>query len=212
MSSLLTMPRSRSVLEMPAGAVMPSLGVGVDSKSIEARLRSIRQLLTEPVSNIANVRDTDLTGATLPEQLRSKALSLKRIAGAVAMHLTKDWRLKLFARIDELCSPEDWDEPCDLPSEQSFSTFLRMIIYLHPTRRPGIGLSNRGHFVAAWTRGSDRIVIECIGNDEVRWVLSKITDGERESGAGKVSLHRIHDVIAGYEPEELFNDAHRLLA
>jgi hypothetical protein len=87
-----------------------------------------------------------------------------------------------------------------------------MIIYLHPTRRPGLGLSPAGHFLAAWTKGADRIVVECLGNDEVRWVLSRILDGERESGAGKVLLHRIPDVTAPYEPQELFNNGERLLA
>jgi hypothetical protein len=212
MSSLLTIPRSQSALEMPAGAVMPSFGIGADSKSIYDRLTSIKKLLTGPVSNIARISDTKLDGASVPEQLRMKSASLKRIAAAVAMHFTQDWRQRLFTRLDEICNAEDWDADCVMPSEQSFSTFLRMIIYLHPTRRPGIGLSHRGHFLAAWTKGSDRIVIECVGNDDVRWVLSRLIDGKRESGAGKVSVHRIPDVIAGYDPEELFNDGHRLLA
>jgi hypothetical protein len=114
--------------------------------------------------------------------------------------------------LDRLFDPEDWQEDFRLPSEQSFSTFLRMIIYLHPTKRPGIGLSPTGHFLSAWTRGKDRLIIECIARDEVRWVLSRTIDGERESGAGKVLLHRVPDVTAPYDPEPLFTDGEQVLA
>jgi hypothetical protein len=87
-----------------------------------------------------------------------------------------------------------------------------MIIYLHPSKRPAIGLSPRGHFLAAWTRGEDRIVIECLAKDEVRWVLSRTVDGERESAAGKVLIHRVPDVIAPYDPMPLFEDGDKVLA
>jgi hypothetical protein len=69
-----------------------------------------------------------------------------------------------------------------------------------------------GHFLVAWAIGRDRIVIECIANDEVRWVLSRTVDGERESGAGKVLLHRIPDVTGPYEPEKLFHNCDKILA
>ena len=92
-----------------------------------------------------------------------------------------------------------------------FSTFLRMIIDLHPTKRPGLGLSAKGHFLASWSKIEDRIVIECLANDDVRWVLSRNVDGLRESGAGKTKIYRIPDVICPYEPDHLFRDGDKLL-
>jgi hypothetical protein len=128
------------------------------------------------------------------------------------MHLDPVWRQTLLSTLDRLLDSDDWDEEFVLPSEQSFSTFLRMVIYLHPTKRPGLGLSANGHFLAAWTRGEDRIVIESLANDEVRWVLSRTVQGERESAAGKILLHRVPDVIAPYDPSPLFEDGDKVLA
>ena len=50
------------------------------------------------------------------------------------------------------------------------------------------------------------------GNDQVRWVISRTIDEERESGAGVVLFHRIPEVIAPYDPEPLFTDGHKILA
>jgi len=212
MNSLLTAPRTRSLLERPIDAVLPSTGVGKDALLIEQRLKSMRTLLTGAFSELTTVRDSDAKGRPIEVQLCEKAASLKRLAATVAMHLDAEWRGRLFTRLDQLLDPIDWESDFELPSEQSFSTFLRMIIYLHPTRWPGIGLSAGGHFLASWVCGSDRIIIECLRNDEVRWVLSRTVDGDRESGAGKLQLHRIPEVTAGYHPEPLFNNGEKLLA
>lgn len=212
MSSLLTSHRSRSILDAPVGVILPSLAAGVEARAVEARLASLRKMQTGAASRIASVADLKVKGSNVAEQLRLKLISLKQLASTVAMYFDPEWRIKLFARLDVMLDPDGWESDCALPSEQSFSTFLRMMIYLHPTRRPGIGLSPSGHFAAAWSRGDDRLVIECIGNDEVRWVISREIEGERESCAGKVSLHRIPDVTAPYEPEHLFSDGQQVLA
>jgi hypothetical protein len=128
------------------------------------------------------------------------------------MHLNDEWRQNLFATLEGLLDPADWDEDFELPSEKSFSTFLRMIIYLHPTKRPGIGLSPGGQMLASWRNGRDRIVIECMDNDEVRWVLSHYVEGERESGAGQTQIHRVPDVTAAYDPEPLFTNGDHIVA
>jgi hypothetical protein len=199
---------------MPMAALLPSFSAGVDSKAIEKRLEDLRKIQTGAISQIKSVRNIDPKGLTVSEQLQVKLVALKRLTASIAMYLDPEWRSKLFARLDAMLDPDGWDPEATLPSEQSFSTFLRMIIFLHPTRRPGIGITPKGHFAAAWVRSQDRIVIECLGNDEVRWVIAREVDGERETGAGKVQLHRIPDVTAGYDPQPLFNDAdgQRLLA
>lgn len=168
--------------------------------------------MSTAVSDLATVQDAGTKQSGIRWQIAEKLASFKRLTSTIAMYLDPSWRTELFATLDRLLDPDDWDSDFALPSEQSFSTFLRMIIYLHPTRRPGLGLSPNGHVLAAWTRGTDRIVIECIGKDEVRWVLSRTIDGERESGAGKVLLHRVPEVTAPYEPEPLFQNGHKILA
>jgi hypothetical protein len=212
MSALLPISRSRSLLERAPILGISSFGGGIDSRLIDDRLKSMRMLLSGAVGNLATVKDIDDKPSDIRTQLLSKLVSLKRITATVAMHLDPSWRIALFNTLERLLDPDDWDLEFKLPSEQSFSTFLRTMIYLHPSRRPGLGLSLTGHFLAAWSRDRDRIVIECIGNDEVRWVLSRTIDGERESGAGTVLLHRVPEVTAPYEPEKLFHDGDKILA
>jgi len=211
MTELLAQARSRSLLGDAAILHFPSIAAGADSKLIDS-LASMRKLLTGEIADLAEVRDVTPRKGDAREQILAKRTSLKRIAATVAMHLDRAWKGELFSELDRLLDPDDWDDSFELPSEQSFSTFLRMIIYLHPTRRPALGLGPSGHFLAAWSHGDARIAIECVGQDEVRWVLSRTVEGDRESGAGRVQLHRVPDVTAPYQPERLFQDGDKLLA
>jgi hypothetical protein len=189
----------------------PSQAVGIDAEGAMARLASMRRLLTGAGQKISGIQNIAATSATIEGQLAEKSAAFKRVAASVGMHLDPDWRNRLFAKLDSLIDPEEWDNDFALPSEQSFSTFLRMIIYLHPTKRPGLGLSAKGHFLASWSKLDDRIVIECLANDDVRWVLSRAVGDLRESGAGKTKIYRIPDVIHPYEPDHLFHDGDKLL-
>ena len=189
----------------------PSQGTGVDAEAATARLTSMRRLLTGAVHKISDVQNVSPTGESIEGKLEEKRTAFKRLAASVGMYLDPDWRARLFAKLDALTDPEEWDPEFMMPSEQSFSTFLRMIIYLHPTKRPGLGLSAKGHFLASWSKLEDRIVIECLVNDDVRWVLSRTVGDLRESGAGKTKIYRLPDVIHPYEPDHLFHDGDKLL-
>jgi hypothetical protein len=205
--------KSRSIVEASIPLAKPSFAAGVDAQSLIPRIESMQKLMSAAVATLASVKELPISqSAGLPEQLQYKLASLKRLTATIAMHLDTGWRRTLLARLDQLLDTDDWDDGFAVPSEQSFSTFVRMMIYLHPTKRPGVGLSASGHFLAAWIRGEDRIVIECLAKDEVRWVLSRTVNGERESAAGKVLIHRVPDVIAPYDPMPLFNDGDKILA
>jgi hypothetical protein len=208
MSALLTMPRSRSLLEpLPMFDALLSKGGRPDSDVISRRIEAMRRGLVATASQLAFVKnDAPAQDIDIRQQILDKRAAFKRLLSTVAMHFDPVWRQVLLATLDRLLDPEDWDPEFALPTEQSFSTFLRMMVYLHPTRRPGLGLSPLGHVLAAWRRGADRIVIECIGKDEVRWVLSRTIEGERESAAGQVLLHRVPEVTSPYDPEPLFHD------
>jgi hypothetical protein len=213
MNALVSAPKSRSLLGGWAPGAAPSFGAGADAQTVDARIKSMQKLMSSGVANLASVKELPIpSSSSLPEKIRYKVASFKRLTATIAMHLDPVWRQTLLSTLDRLLDSDDWDEEFVLPSEQSFSTFLRMVIYLHPTKRPGLGLSANGHFLAAWTRGEDRIVIESLANDEVRWVLSRTVQGERESAAGKILLHRVPDVIAPYDPSPLFEDGDKVLA
>lgn len=210
MNAVLQNIRSRSALEAPRYA-FTSAGVSADSILTGKRLTNMRRLLSAPVTQLKSATNIHPEGDAA-QKLRIKCGALKQLTGIVAMHLDNDWRKRLFSRLDEICDPDEWEADFALPSEQSFSTFIRMVIYLHPTKRPSIGLAPNGNFLSAWRDGEDRITIECLSNDEVRWSLSRTIDGDRELAAGRVLIHRVPDVTEAYNPEPFFTNGHRILA
>jgi hypothetical protein len=145
--------------------------------------------------------------ATLEERLYEARALCKIKTAEVAMYLTAEWRSRFFSQIDNLMDIENWEED-DIPiTATSFTTLLRMLLLIWPVRRPGLGATSEGHIIATWTKDKDRLTIECLPADKVRWVLSRYFEGNRESGAGEVLLTRLPAVLAPYKPECWFADA-----
>jgi len=141
----------------------------------------------------------------LDERLFDATASVKILTAQVAMHLEHEWRDKLFRQLDSLHDPAEWEAGDEPIQQASFSTFLKAIVQIKPKRRPGLGLSHAGHLIAAWTKGKDRLTIEFMANDRVRWVLTRFRDGESEHFAGQTSVLRLAEGLAPYEPESWFS-------
>lgn len=206
-----TIQRKRADPYGAPGSAALSWGASALSKVVEKRISDLQKLTAGAVSAIGKTTDTQPAG-TIENQLGTKLAAIKQVLMPVSMYLDQSWRKQLIKNLERFHDAEDWEDDQQFPSERSFATFLRTIIYLHPTKRPGIGLSAQGNFLASWRRGTDRIVIEFLPNDELKWVLSQTVEGERESGAGKNQIHRLPDLIAGYEPDRFFHDGEKLLA
>jgi hypothetical protein len=84
-------------------------------------------------------------------------------------------------------------------TDASFTTLLRMVLFLGG-RRPGLGVTASGNFIATWTEGNDRLTIECKPQDRVRWVLLQNLDGQSESAAGETTIKRLPEVLRPYDP------------
>ncbi len=200
---------SAGKIEDAANLLFPlASATGEDAETISNSLIEIqtRQTLDRPIYKLAKVEPAD---KPLPERLYDALARIKLLTAQVAMHLDTEWRRHVFERLDDLLDAEDWHEDDDPIKASSFETFLRMIIFHNPSRRPGFGVSNRGYLIAAWTSGSDRLTIECLPNDTVRWVLSCEVDGEAERAAGETSVRRLMEVLAPYSPPRWFADAPR---
>lgn len=141
----------------------------------------------------------------LDEELYDALATFKMRTALVAMHLEREWRSRLFRQLDSLLALEDWHASDPPPSLDSYSTFLRMLTLLKPQRRPGLGATSDGNLVAAWTVGDDRLTIECLPKDLVRWHLSVTIEGERERAAAETPLQRLKQVLAPYDPNRWFN-------
>lgn len=121
-------------------------------------------------------------------------------------NLEFNWRKSIIKRLNELLDPDDWDDGTPLPSLESFRTFLRMAVYVNPSRRPGLAIAPNGNFVAIWANKEDRMFIETHPNDRMKWVLSKKTEGGSEFASGETKIHRVFDVTHPYAPENFFDN------
>ena len=143
---------------------------------------------------------------SLQDRLYNALAASKIRTATVAMHLDQEWRTRFFRQLDNLLAVESWDPEDVPPSEESFTTLLRMMLFIRG-RRPGLGATASGNFIATWTEGQDRLTVECKPADQVRWVLIRHLDDDRESAAGETTLPRLFDVLAPYEPQRWFRNA-----
>lgn len=161
-------------------------------------------------STMSGLGQTAIVPPTAPDSLQGRLYSVlaasKIRTATVAMHFDQDWRTRFFSQLDNLLAADSWDPEDTPPSEPSFITLLRMILFIRG-RRPGLGATAGGNFIATWTEGPDRLTIECKPGDHVRWVLIRHLDGDRESAAGETTLPRLLEVLAPYEPERWFRNA-----
>ena len=142
----------------------------------------------------------------LETRLFDALAAVKILTAQVAMHIDGEWRKKLFGQLDSLHDPEEWEAGDEPVGPSSFATFFKAILSIRPERRPGLGLSHTGDIIAAWTTGRDRLTIEFLPNDRVRWILALYHDGEEpDRFAGQTQVSRLAEGLTPYHPEHWFS-------
>lgn len=182
---------------------------------------------SSPVESIASAMPSEMAGfaarinqlqmepspATLPvtanaqttaERLFDATASAKILASRVAMYLTEDQRRKIFRQLDSIHDVNEWDEDDKPIRKTSFATFLKALLVLSPQRHPGMALSQEGNLIAAWIIGVDRLTMEFLPGDRVRWVVSMTISGEKERATGDVTISRLGECLMPYRPEHWF--------
>jgi hypothetical protein len=185
-----------------------SKGLGPRSPWLDSALSSETMEITQRIQALQN----SPSPATVPvsgdrflqERLFDALAAVKIMTSQVAMHMDGEWRGRLFRQLDSLHDPAEWEEGDQPVQQSSFSTFLKAMLSIKPKRRPGLGLSHAGHLIAAWTTGRDRLTIEFLPNDHIRWVLSRHYDGDTERFAGDTRVDRLAEGLASYHPEHWF--------
>jgi hypothetical protein len=181
--------------------VISSAGQSSDSRTINAILKGF----SAPTPTFAGEQPSQ---NTTEEKLFEALASFKIFTSQIAMHLEDGWRQKLFGHLDNLLAVEEWDVRDLPPSIASFATFLRLLLLIKPEVAPGLGASSDGRIVGAWTKGDDRLTIECLPKDRIRWSVTIIDDeGEHERGAAETPIIRFSEVIAPYRPARWFSRA-----
>jgi hypothetical protein len=152
------------------------------------------------------VADDSVTAGKIHDMLFTALERMKIHTSLVAMHMDAAWRTKLFAQLDRLHDPVEWD-PADCPiSLDSYRTLLRLMFVLQPNRRPGLSLANHGHAVAMWRDGENRLSIECRPNDALTVVLSRrIGNNPPDAAAISTTIERVADLLNPYAPECWFD-------
>ncbi|HEY5409339.1 MAG TPA: hypothetical protein VIJ94_01305 [Caulobacteraceae bacterium] len=138
------------------------------------------------------------------ERLFDQLVALKLTAADFPAQLDVAWRAGLFARLDHLLDADEWDFTDEMPSVESFKTLLRAIIHNHVKTRPGLGATRDGKIIASWRNGEDRLVLEAMPNDHVRWVASRHIGGDRISAAGTSPSRFLRSALQPYNPEVWF--------
>ena len=146
-------------------------------------------------------------GGALESALRDSRASFKVLVSRVSMHLGIAWLQKLFTQIDSLLDVEEWDGSDPVPNAETARTFVRLLLAMRVAKKPGLGVSNSGNLVAAWTSGPNRLTVECLPQDRVRWVLSRVIEGETERAAGDGKIERLRDILTPYDPAIWFEYA-----
>lgn len=204
-----TKGRGLDITQFQPFPMLPSPGASEDAKVIAQSLHEIWSRQSSPSHAPFLGKAGQHAGRTMAERLYNALADAKVLTSKVAMHLNSEWRSRLFSQLDDLLNVEDWHDDDQPVLRTSFATFLRMVLYQNPARRPGLGVSHQGNLIGAWSAGTDRLTIEFMPNDLVRWVLSCEVDGEKERAAGETPVARLPDVLRPYSPERWFSDGRK---
>lgn len=189
--------KSQAPIYSQLAAELPQY-MSAQTQEIESRIQQLRS----PVA--PSMRPLQEHAKSLEEKLFDATAGVKVMTSQVAMYLDSQWRSKLFKQIDFLHDVDEWEQGDTPLQRESFATFLKAICELKPKTRPGLGLTSSGQLIAAWTAGSSRLTIEFLGNNRVKWVISRMIDDEIEHYVGDTTVNRLAVGLEPHHTEEWF--------
>lgn len=138
---------------------------------------------------------------SVEQQLWDNRAKLKEITAQYAICLIEPkLRNKFFAQIDWLLNSEHWDEDDRLADTEAFKTLVKFILNAKPINAPYLGLSDNGNILASWINNDNKISLECMPNNNVKWFISCVFSGKKERVGGEApSLERLLAVIRPFQ-------------
>ena len=124
-------------------------------------------------------------------KLAGRLSGLQTQLAAVSMYIDNNWRSGLAKQINFLLRRDEWPVDTQLPSGESFSTLLRLVVFLRPLERPSLGVADDGNLTANWVGEGHRLFIEFLPADQLRRSASQFIDGQVEATAGATSTDRL---------------------
>lgn len=111
------------------------------------------------------------------------------------MHMSDVLRTGLLKQTNAVLDLDDWEDDDCNASLDSYKTLLRSIVELQPNRRPALGLSDRGNFLAAWHREASKVVIEFLPNDRMKWMIAQAEGADTDRAAGQTNVAQIRMIM-----------------
>ncbi len=150
-------------------------------------------------------RFKEIRNRSIDEVLFDACADAKILTSRVSMHLPSELRESLFEQIDLIHDSEDWDQDDSPVKKASFQTFLRWLVLATPSNLPGLGLSSAGNIIAAWIDDNDRLILEFLANDSVKWIVSRHLEEDIERGTGQTNILRLAMILSPYNPNTFFH-------
>ena len=195
MTQLALVPRARASI-IPAYQPPTSLAAFMANKAREAEVAA--EMV--PASGLYSV--PPLRPLETYEVLALLRADTKASARQFAMLFDPEWLAGLSRQIDALLDPEEWVEGDALPSMDSYRTLLVVLMTLRRYRRPGLGLTPNGNFVATWSHSAtDRLIVECQPTGRARWIATAPMPAGNESGSHDTTPDRLMLTLDRFNPE-----------
>lgn len=206
MSQLISILKNKNKLSHPTNM---GTSAAYFSEMDSALISPASQLFAENISKL-QISPSPSTFKSFKQNQNLKDLlfdataNVKILTSQVAMHMEKSCRENLFKQIDLLHKMDEWEIEDKPVNKASFSTFLKAMLSIKPTRLPGLGLNFEGFLIAAWNVNKDRLIVEFQPNDKVRLVLSRHLDEEIERTSSQTTVSRLFECLAPYNPAYWF--------
>ena len=125
----------------------------------------------------------------------------------VAMHLPTGVARGLNRQFANLLDDEAWEDEDEFISLHSLTAFIMVLVSASPARRPGIGTNGKGSITASWTRGVNRLTVECLPSGRLNVMMSRQVDGDEPERAAFTSIRpsRLPEIVQPFGPEIWFD-------
>lgn len=156
--------------------------------------KGFEALFTQPTDPLASFEIANDNG----QSLIASAMAVKQLISSYSLHLPKPVRSGLLKQVDRLFAPEEFEPSDALPSIDSFRCLLRALVVLRPLKRPNLGLSDDGAFLAAWFDEGARLSLKFLPNDMVHWISFFQIEPSENRGSGKIAANDFTKIVEAY--------------
>ena len=143
---------------------------------------------------------------SIEEQLYDNRAELKILTAHYAVaYINQNFKKQLFNQLDWLLDPESWVEGDVLAKPESFKTLIKFILNAKPKNAPSVGLSQDGNILATWQQEANKLILECLPKENIKWFVSCVFEEKKERASGEAStLKRLLAVLSPYKKSGWF--------